>query len=89
MVLEFRDIGGNFHCGGIFLEVVNGEPLDQDGDSIGEFKCLFELGLKVSPGAKARGVVARTVWWKVVAQVRAKPLVMQDSMNVIFLALVL
>ena len=58
------------------MEIVNGEPLDQGGDSIGEFKCLFKLGLKVSPGAKAREVMARTVWQKVVAQVRAEPLVM-------------
>ena len=53
MALEFRDIGGDLCCGGVFLKVVDREAVDQGGDSVRETEGLFELGLKVRPSTKA------------------------------------
>ena len=55
MVPEFRDIGGDLCCRGIFLEAMDKEPVDGGGDSIGETEGLLEFGLKIRSGAKAGG----------------------------------
>ena len=55
MQVMHRTTGGDLCCRGIFLEMMGGEPVDGGGDSIGKSKGLFELGVKVSPGAENWG----------------------------------